>query len=155
MNLLQSMHASVLREKFIQSFIDQTSAYYIERISNPEFSLEESSYYGYLWECYANCEIKVEQECIQLLQEKKQFYVLWDIHPDVSRESDYWKYPKNSVLSLNVQEYLEICNALPEDIYFFDDSFSWSIALTHETDLGNERWCLLASSKNSSFVNCS
>ena len=31
---------------------------------------------------------------------------------------------------------------LPEDIYIFDDPYSWTIALTHETDAQERPYCL-------------
>ena len=31
---------------------------------------------------------------------------------------------------------------LPEDIYIFDDTYSWTIALTHETDAQERPYCL-------------
>ena len=31
---------------------------------------------------------------------------------------------------------------LPEDIYIFDDTYSWTIALTHETDAQKRPYCL-------------
>lgn len=33
---------------------------------------------------------------------------------------------------------------LPEDIYIFDDTYSWTIALTHETDAQKRPYCLFA-----------
>ena len=33
---------------------------------------------------------------------------------------------------------------LPEDIYIFDDPYSWTIALTHETDAQERPYCLFA-----------
>ena len=33
---------------------------------------------------------------------------------------------------------------LPEDIYIFDDTYSWTIALTHDTDAQERPHCLSA-----------
>jgi hypothetical protein len=35
----------------------------------------------------------------------------------------------------------ELLPTLPEDVYFFDDSLSWTVVLTHEDD-GKRRYCV-------------
>lgn len=142
MRIMEGKKAFECREKFVSCFVDCNSDYYRDNILCGTAFLEKGSYYGYLWECYLPSEIESEQACLEFLATIKSFYVLWDLHPDVSRQKEYWKYPKHAVLEMNVQDYMENCAKLPEDIYIFDDSFSWSIALTHESNLKNERWCL-------------
>lgn len=45
---------------------------------------------------------------------------------------------------MKYKEFVKNINNLPEDIYIVDDTFEWSIALTHETDAQQNRYCLLA-----------
>ena len=45
------------------------------------------------------------------------------------------------VYPLSFQEYLEKADTFPEDIYFFDDTLTWCVILTHEDD-GKRRYCL-------------
>ena len=151
MKILQGQAARDCREMFINKFVDQYSTYYKERILNPVLKFEDSAYYGYLWECFSSCEVKTQKECMQWLADKTQIFILWDILPDlaVAGGRDAWNYPKHGVLSVDIQEYTAIAADLPEDIYLFDASFSWCVSFTHETNLQNERWCLLA--KNNSF----
>lgn len=65
-------------------------------------------------------------------------FVFWDNHScDRILIPDYWKFPKESCLRM---KYGDLCRNkiyLPEDIYIFDNSFQWTIAFTHETDLNN------------------
>ena len=45
-----------------------------------------------------------------------------------------WPYPPNSVAVLPPNLLLQLLPALPEDIYVFDSSVSWTLILTHEYD---------------------
>ena len=54
---------------------------------------------------------------------------------------DYWKYPKNRILHCEKWS-ADFKIDLPEDIYVFDDTFSWSIVYTHEEMKPGKRYCL-------------
>ena len=74
---------------------------------------------------------------------------MWDVNSkDYIFIPDYWKYPKEAVLSISVEEFKKIKDTLPEDVYLYDNSFSWSIALTHEYSDEDERYCYFTHSKS-------
>jgi len=51
-----------------------------------------------------------------------------------------WPYPPYSVARFEPQHLLESLDSLPDDIYVFDSSVSWTLVLTHEDD-GKRRIC--------------
>ena len=67
---------------------------------------------------------------------------MWDIH---SAERifipNYWKYPKECILYVEMWSE-DMYKELPEDIYIFDDTFTWSAIYTHEIDLNDAPYCL-------------
>ena len=69
---------------------------------------------------------------------------MWDMHScEKIWIPDYWKFPKTKILCTDAwTESLKY--KLPEDVYVFDDTFSWSVIFTHETNEKEERYCLLA-----------
>ena len=70
--------------------------------------------------------------------------MLWDIylkHVHISNEKN--NYPKESIILLSADEIKDKLNTFPEDIYLFDNTYTWTIALTHESNLDNSRFCLI------------
>ena len=142
MVILDLEKSNALRAKFIQSFINTESSYYKEKIKCMKEFSDGLCYVGYLWDCLLNPKVVSENEANQVLQEKNNIYIMWDIHShDRIFIPNYWKYPKSSILSEKVWKE-ELKHELPEDIYIFDDSFSWCVIYTHETDLNNNNFCL-------------
>lgn len=143
--ILNKLESESIRQKYIQTFVDTNKKYYIERIKEKQFFTDGFCYTGYLWDCFKRFELKSESDCETFLSKQKNLYIFWDIH---SSENilipNYWKYPKESVLFLPCWNRDMYYDTLPEDIYFFDDSFSWSIAYTHEDDLDGKRFCYFA-----------
>ena len=118
------------------------STYYKENIEQKKMFSDGLCYTGYIWDCLLNPRIISEREADQLLQVKRRIIIMWDIH---SSERifipDYWKFPKAEVLCTDAWSET-FKNDLPEDVYVFDDTFSWSVIYTHETDLKDNRYCL-------------
>ncbi len=56
---------------------------------------------------------------------KSRFHVLWD---PVAGGA----YPVRALASVTSEEFLALRDTFPEDIYLFDDSFSWTVIFTHE-----------------------
>ena len=134
--------SNYFRSKYIESFVDTSSLYYIDRIKHTKKFSDGRCYTGYLWDCLVNADIIDEDKAEAILREKQNICVMWDIHScDRIFIPNYWKYPKTSVLFLNKWSECQKKD-LPEDIYIFDHTFSWSVILTHEIDLNNERYCL-------------
>ncbi|MCH5183679.1 MAG: hypothetical protein J1E00_05830 [Oscillospiraceae bacterium] len=147
MIILDPDKSNDLRQKYVDTFIDRNIDLYVERILRLiEFS-DGLCYTGYLWDCFQSPNVIPEIEIMQKLKGKKNVYIMWDIHSvDNIHIPNYWKYPKNRVLF--VDEWSEeLRNDLPEDIYIFDDSFTWSAVYTHETDINEEPYCLFQSNR--------
>lgn len=142
MVILDSKESDVLRCNYIKNFVDTGSIYYKENIEQKTMFSDGLCYTGYLWDCLLNSSIILENKAEQLLQEKRKIFIMWDIHSsDRILIPDYWKFPKSKVLSADawVEKFKD---DLPEDVYVFDDTFSWSVIYTHETDVKDNRYCL-------------
>lgn len=134
------------REQYIKKFIKSTQTGYVENIGTYELYSDGYCYSGYLWEYLKRIRVVSERFCFDWLNNYAQdkIFILWDIH---SKEKvfvdDYWKYPKHSILEICKDEFNSIVDLLPEDIYIYDKSYEWTIALTHEWIDDNRRYCLL------------
>lgn len=148
MKILTANQADEIRRTFLNRFIDLNSDYYLTQIHKTHNFKDGQCYTGYIWDCFKNCSVKTEEYCMQYLEDKEEFYVMWDIHScERIFIPDYWKYPKEAVLLIQGSEFQKLVHDLPEDIYLFDKKFTWCIALTHEENELNERYCMLAMSE--------
>ena len=137
-----SENSDYLRELYIQSFIQTNAQGYVENIQQRYNGSDGLYYLGYLWEYLKQIKRISLKKCIEYLVDKERVYVLWDIHSkDRILVPDYWKYPKECVLQIIGGVEPAIIDTFPEDVYFFDDSLSWTIALTHEELKPKKRIC--------------
>jgi hypothetical protein len=139
MNVIEN--DSVKRAKFVDTFIDKENEYYNSNIANP---IQEQCYSGYLWEVFINKEVKDEACLVNYIQALDKVNVIWDNNLFVR---EYARFPKNSLIEMSGNEFLEIIPTFPEDIYVFDDTYSWAISFTHESNLDNSRFCLFSKSR--------
>ncbi len=139
--VIQGERADILRQAYIDRFVDTESELYKTRIAVRRPFRDGLFYTGYLWECLKHSERIAEDQINDDRLLDKIVYVFWDLH---SSEKiwikDYWKFPKDAVLQLKYRDVLQGSQYLPEDIYIFDDSMEWSLIFTHETDLDNVRF---------------
>lgn len=142
MNILDDKKSDILRDKYINAFVDTNSPYFKENIEQKTMFCDGLCYTGYLWDSLIVTVMITEAEADRLLQEKQNVFVMWDIHScERILIPNYWKFPKSSILFAGV--WLEnFKSALPEDVYIFDETFSWSVIYTHETDSKDNRYCL-------------
>ena len=140
MEIIQK-ESNEIRNKYLNTFVNKHSDYYKNYIEQTKYFSDGYAYTGYLWDCFKVISIIDTGVCEDILKDKTDLYVFWDIHSceRVCGER-YWKYPKDNILSLSYEELKNEVGNLPEDIYVFDKSFSWSIAFTHETDTENAPW---------------
>lgn len=142
MIVLDSKESDALRCKYIKEFVNTASSYYKENIERTTMFKDGSCYTGYLWDCFLNPSVISESEADRILGEKRKIYIMWDIHScERIFIPDYWKFPKAKLLCADTWTET-VKGDLPEDIYIFDDTFSWSVVYTHETDEKNNRYCL-------------
>ena len=142
MQIIEGTEYLAIKELFVEKFVDQSSSFYVERIKNKHCFSDGLFQTGYFWDCLKKYNRKTEKYCIEILSSKREFYVIWDIlSSEQIRIPNYYKYPTEACLKLSFQEYLEKADTFPEDIYFFDDTLTWCVILTHEDD-GKRRYCL-------------
>ena len=142
MTILNSTKSDILRCEYIKNFVNTSSLYYKKNIEQKILFSDGLCYTGYLWDCLLKPTVISEYKAEQFLQEKQRIFIMWDIHScDRILIPDYWKFPKTRILGAD--NWLETFkDDLPEDVYVFDDTFSWSVIYTHETDEKDERYCL-------------
>lgn len=142
MIILDFKKSDSLRCNYIKNFVDTASIYYKKNIEQRMMFSDGLCYTGYLWDCLLNSNIILESKADQLLQEKREIFIMWDIHScDRILIPDYWKFPKTKILFADAWKET-FKDDLPEDVYVFDDTFSWSVIYTHETDAKDDRYCL-------------
>ena len=144
MKIVEKDFAEELRARYMSKYIDTSSDAYKERIAKLYKMSDGICYIGYMWDCFKNYIITDEKKCLEFLTQKNEYMVLWDINSrDYIKICDYWKYSKDTVISLRSNELAEVLSTLPEDIYFFDETFTWTVVLTHETTEKGKRSCIL------------
>lgn len=164
--------ASALRAAFIKAFVNTSTECYqaIEKEKPTDIVYDYT--HRYLWDTLdrKTCAVISFRRALQVISEKKRVYSMWDIRPrDILSASWLAPPPKPRYLTLygsdtvieweageltalvekELGDYdstncLEI--RIPEDLYVFDDSFTWYVILTHEA-IDGERYCLLGGKK--------
>jgi hypothetical protein len=85
-----------------------------------------------------------ESAALQQLGLASDLIAMWDLHaPSRVATPDYFKLPYGTVLRAPGELIIDGMAWLPEDLYLFDDSLRWTIALTHEW-VDGERYCVRA-----------
>ena len=148
MNLLLHNEAQKIRTEYIDSFINRSSEYYRVAIEKKHLYKDGLCYDGYLWDCYISPIVVGEKEAISYIEQADKLFVMWDIHScEKIYIPNYWKFPKEAVIVTDPIELIKLFPLLPEDIYLFDNTFSWTVALTHEVLRGNTRYCIFCASQ--------
>lgn len=143
MTVITGTKASTIRRKFLDSFVDKNSMWYIEILSQVKSS-GGSHYYGYLWDCFYRNNLHVFfMEEIDKYLHHSEVYLCWDNHPSnyFTMQVPSWGFPKNSLLKLSGSEVKSMMPCLPQDFYLFDATFSWAIAVTHEESTSGKSIC--------------
>lgn len=145
MQILSEQESADIRELFLLTFIDTEGAYYNSQILNLKHCSDGDCYCGYLWDCLKTRERISFEFAVSFLEAKtKEIYALWDIHScDFIKIPNYWHFSQNRVLTLHPDRLKTVLLQLPEDCYFFDESFSWAVSLTHEEIKRQKRICYL------------
>jgi len=92
-------------------------------------------YTGYLWDCLRVFKRFTYQRFIQEVVRYSEVCMMADDHSrDRVINPPLWPYPPYSVVQLPPNLLLQLLPALPEDLYVFDSSASWTLILTHEHD---------------------
>ena len=141
-NELELIESNKIREKFINEFVQINSKYYKEHIFKRIKCSDGMCYTGYIWGCIRGRKLIDYDMAITYIEQFNDVYVMWDIN---SKNRifipDYWKFEKESILKLNSKLLMNNLQFFPEDIYVFNDTYEWTIALTHE-DIDGKSFCL-------------
>ncbi len=145
MQIIEGDKAEFLRQMYISSFVMTESAYYGNNIATLHHDEDGPFYTGYLWDTLKRSErISFLNAKNHLEAYAEDIYILWDLHSKTRIcIPEYWKYPKYSVLRMHIRDFEALLTTLPEDIYIFDDTLSWSVILTHEEVKSEKRLCFL------------
>ncbi len=148
MNILTGVKANKYRENYINAFVNKNSEIYLNHICVLNKYIDGYCYDAYLWDSLKNPCVKTEKDCMKLLKSYENLYAFWDIHScEKIVIPNYWKFPKSAVVNLTYLDFLAHINDFPEDIYFFDETYSWSVVLTHEY-IAKERFCYICWSQS-------
>jgi hypothetical protein len=139
---LSSIEGEEIRSRYIKTFVDFEGEFYKANIETKHKFSDGYCYTGYLWDCLVS-PIIISQEYLEATQKNLgSVYVFWDIHScERIFIDEYWKFGKDSVLQLDMKILMSGKVHLPEDIYIFDESFDWTLILTHE-HTSSGRYCL-------------
>ncbi len=140
--ILDAETGNRIRKQYIEKFIDQTKPDYQKYIATKHEFLDGFCYLGYLWDYLKNPTIVHQNRMAETTHLSNMVYVFWDIHScERILIENYWKFDKNTVLEMSLQNLLDGYQYLPEDIYITDKKLSWTFVLTHE-DIEGTRYCL-------------
>lgn len=142
LEVLGNVEGGELRKKYIQKFVNTDHELYQDQIQLTHKFLDGYCYLGYLWD-YIKNPVLIEKEYLEAMAGKiNKVYVFWDIHScERIFVKDYWKFDKDAVLKMEFEMLLEGEEYLPEDIYIFDESMTWTLVKTHE-DIDGKCYCL-------------
>ena len=142
---LPARKAAVLREHFIETFLDTKKDFFQRNIRQTKRFSDGVCYTGYLWDCIVRYSRISLNALLRKLLSHDKVYVMWDVHScERILMPNYWLFPKDAVLEVNTDFLASNLAFLPQDIYIFDDSFRWALIPTHEYD---EKGDILLSAK--------
>jgi hypothetical protein len=145
--ILSPQESSLWRECYLHAFADTASEHYRRYIASPRLFSDGSHYEGYLWDCLCSPTRITIQRFRDEVARYPEVLVMADDHSrDRVLGAPLWPYPSRSVARFSPRLLLESVAKLPEDIYVFDESVSWTLVLTHEDD-GKRRICLAAAAE--------
>jgi hypothetical protein len=145
-NILTGEEAQLIRELFRDTFVDKNKESYKKYIESTIMCSGGNCYSGYLWDVFKHSKRIGEGLAKAHVSDRNIIYVMWGIHSKEGMpKKDNWRLPKEAILHVESSLLLDQLSHLPEDIYIFDDSFSWAVALTNEWGgRPDKRWCLHA-----------
>jgi len=143
-DVITGERARHIREMYIQRFVNTQLDGYKDTIATKTQFKDGEYYVGYLWDYLISKEVVIDRQIFEILeQEPREIYVFWDLHSSQRIfVKDYWKYPRDAVLSLLSSNLPSGLSYLPQDIYIVDHNFTRTFVLTHEELDNKKRWCL-------------
>ena len=131
--VLPHASADALRAVFIERFVDTDHPAFGARLNAMKQFSDGSFYTGYLWEFLRSPSRVDEPTAWQQILAGAWTYVMWDMKSaDQIHDPRYTNFDRSAVLRLAPEVAFTGQSFLIEDLYFFDDSWEWCVALTHE-----------------------
>jgi hypothetical protein len=139
--VLSSEDSIFWRQAYLEAFINTSSEYYQRNIASLHQFSDGVRYTGYLWDCLRSpLRITIQRLQHEVIRYSEVFVMADDHSRDRIPSAPLWPFPPHSVVRFAPQSLLQSLDLLPEDIYIFDDSMSWTLVHTHEDD-GRRRIC--------------
>lgn len=139
--LLSPEDSAFWRQAFLDAFVDTSKDHYQRYIASPRQFSDGIHYTGYIWDCLRSpLRITIQRFRLEVVRRQELFVMADDHSRDRIPNAVLWPYPAYSVARCEPQALLDSLKSLPEDIYVFDSSVSWTLVLTHESD-GKRRIC--------------
>lgn len=126
--------AETLRQAYLDRFVDTDCQHYRKYVATRRKFSDGLHYEGYIWDCLRDFTRITYAEFCDAVQRLAPIFAMADDHSrDRVAGAPLWPYPPGSVISLSGALLLQLLPVLPEDIYVFDRTVSWTLILTHET----------------------
>lgn len=139
--ILSPEDSALWRNAYLEAFVDTSSEHYQRYIASPRQFSDGVHYEGYLWDCLrSHSRITIQRFRAEVVQHAEVLVMADDHSHDRIPGAPLWPYRPYSVARFRPQALLQSLESLPEDIYVFDSSVSWTLVLTHEND-GERRIC--------------
>ena len=139
--ILSPGDSALWRQAYLDAFVDTSSEHYQRYIAFPRQFSDGVHYEGYLWDCLRSPSRITIQRFQQEVVTHPEVFVMADDHSrDRIPGAPLWPYRPYSVARFSPDALLAFLESLPEDIYVFDSTVSWTLVLTHEDD-GKRRIC--------------
>ncbi len=132
-DILSPNDSSFLRQSYFEAFINTDSDHYKQYVNTTHQFTDGFHYEGYLWDCLIKRDrISFQRLCLEVVQHKEVLVMADDHSRDLVINAPLWPYPPYSVVLFESQTFIDALAILPEDLYIFDDSVSWTLIPTHE-----------------------
>jgi hypothetical protein len=140
--VLSATDSTLWRDAYLTAFVDTSCDDYKRYIAQPRQFSDGVHYEGYIWDCLRGAQqITVQRFRSEVARHDEVFVIADDHSRDRVMGPPLWPYAPYSVARFKVSAVLQSLALLPEDIYVFDESVSWTVVLTHEYD-HKRRYCL-------------
>lgn len=131
--ILSPDDSAIWRLAYLDGFVDTTSEHYVRYIASPRQFSDGIHYEGYIWDCLRSpARISFQRFCLEVSRHSELLVMADDHSRDRVVGAPLWPFPPQSVARFEPQKLSNSLSILPEDIYVFDSSVSWTLVLTHE-----------------------
>jgi hypothetical protein len=136
--------SNFLRHAYFEAFANTTSEHYQKYVAPLQQFSDGKHYTGYLWDNIRDGRRVTFERLRNEISLHPKVNVMADNHSrDRVINAPLWPYPTNSVIALPPTLLIQLLHALPDDLYIFDLTLTWTLIMTHEHDT-KRRICIAA-----------